>query len=119
MYTIGDKVVLKGNPFDEQIPWEMDRYLDQAKKVQKVTETQVVPHGQWVKTDLNSSWIDSAWFQRVEDRKDIDLFDKNGERVTYAMLGADFKYGDPIKFNNWEFQLDKETHRYIATTDLK
>lgn len=66
MLQVGDKVRAKDNYRDEQLgeyaPYE----------VQTVTETKDVSgtygtSGLWIKTNLESDWIDAAWFEKLED----------------------------------------------------
>lgn len=67
-FGIGDKVVLNGCPYDEQIASEAMKYAERKDVVQIITGVKDTSDmegtsGQWVKTDLESDWIDSAWFQ--------------------------------------------------------
>lgn len=61
-FTIGDKVRLTENPFDEQIPEEAMRFAAVNNKTHVVTRTKDVPSGQWIKTDLINEWISFGWF---------------------------------------------------------
>ena len=69
-YKIGDKVILKGNPYDEQIPEELEKFVNLASKTHTVTAIKDVGEigtsGQWIKTDLISEWIDGHWFMLEE-----------------------------------------------------
>ena len=73
-FKVGDRVVLAGCPFDEQIEDERDRYWQQHEKTQIVTKTQDVGDeegtgGWWIKTNMNKGkddWIDSLWFVRAD-----------------------------------------------------
>lgn len=71
MWKVGDFVQLKDNPWDEQIPEDIERYHKLKSKAQEVTEVKDVSHlegtsGQWVKTDLIDDWTDSNWFKKPD-----------------------------------------------------
>lgn len=65
-FKIGDKVILKGCPYDEQIPEEMEKFIELASKTQTITAIKDVDEagttGQWVKTDLEPVWMDKTWY---------------------------------------------------------
>ncbi len=66
--AIGDKVTLKGNPYDEQIADEMKTYANVKAAVQTVTEVKDVRHmagtsGWWIKTDVMRDWTSIGWFK--------------------------------------------------------
>ncbi len=66
-FNIGDKVVLCGCPYDEQIPEEAEKFSRLVRTIQTVTDVKDTSHiygtsGQWVKTDLEPDWTDGAWF---------------------------------------------------------
>lgn len=66
-FKIGDKVILKGCPYDEQIPEELDKFVKIASKTQIVTDIkEVSTTSQWIKTDLEAEWSDSAWYMLEE-----------------------------------------------------
>lgn len=76
-WRIGDVVKFKGNPFDEQIETELQKYLDQKGKLQRITDIKPAPYngttGWWIKTDLNDQWIDRAWFKKVKQKSPLKL----------------------------------------------
>lgn len=64
---IGKKVKLLGNPFDEQIPEELEKYLNLKDKEQIIIEVKDVSKlegtsGVWVKTSDIPDWVDMDWF---------------------------------------------------------
>lgn len=65
----GDKVVLNGCPFDDQIASEAMRYAVLKGTVMLVTKvkrtTEYGTSGQWVQTDHINEWIDKAWFKKA------------------------------------------------------
>jgi len=67
---IGDIVKLKGNPFDEQIPEELELYNRLKDRTQKVIDVKDVSKlegttGLWIKTNLIYDWTDKVWFEKV------------------------------------------------------
>jgi hypothetical protein len=64
MFKIGDKVILKRNPLDEQlgefIPLGLKVIVD-VKDVSNITGTS----GQWVKIAEHNDWIDSSYFSSI------------------------------------------------------
>jgi len=83
----GDLVKLKGNPFDEQIPEELELYNRLKDKVQKVVDIKDVSKlkgtsGLWIKTDVMSEdWTDYAWFEPIPQpiQKEEECFNKQPE----------------------------------------
>ncbi len=69
-FSVGDKVKLKDNPFDEQIADQAMLYAFLKDKVFTVTEVQRVfeegTSGQWIKTDHTPDYIDAFWFKKAE-----------------------------------------------------
>jgi hypothetical protein len=67
-FSIGDKVVLNGNPQDEQEGDNMNEGF-----VYTITDVMVSTHkpntsGQWVKVDSSNwnDWIDCSWFDSAK-----------------------------------------------------
>lgn len=75
--SVGDRVQLCGNPFDEQIPAELILYIFLKSKIMTVTEIGhpgdlTVPHDDnppldkfYVKTDMTPDWIAADWFVKL------------------------------------------------------
>ncbi len=66
-----DKVKLKGCPYDEQIPEELEKFIGLTNKIQIVTEILDVSNlkgtsGQWIKTNYEKEWIDSVWYKKAD-----------------------------------------------------
>lgn len=76
-WDIGDVVKFRDNPFDEQIKTELQKYLNQKDKLQRITDIKPAPYngtsGWWIKTDLNNQWIDKAWFKKAEEKPPLKL----------------------------------------------
>ncbi len=78
MLQLGDKVVLNGCPFDEQIVDQVLMYVflkDQVMTVTRIARPgdsfapyieDAKPEQHWVKTNLTDDWIDSYWFKKAE-----------------------------------------------------
>ena len=47
----------------------------------------------------------------------IDLHDKYGERITYAVLPSSFIWGDDLEIGKCLFVLDKKDNKYKTQTD--
>lgn len=67
-FKVGDRVVLNGCPFDEQIGEEAIRYAKLVRVPMVITRVKKVSEpgtsGQWVKTDkMAGDWTDAAWFK--------------------------------------------------------
>lgn len=64
-FYIGDKVVLNGCPFDEQIMEDLLQYIDLKNRVMTITKVKKVTEhgtsGQWIQTNLLKEWIDGSW----------------------------------------------------------
>lgn len=76
---IGEKVKLKGNPWDEQIEGELEKYMKLKNKVMTVKESL------WslTKTDLTNQWIDEHWFKVVKPKN---------EKVKPVICDCDMRY---------------------------
>jgi len=66
MFKIGDKVNLKANPLDEQ----RGEFIALGEKI--IIDVKDVSHikgtsGQWVKIAEHNDWIDSPWFERINN----------------------------------------------------
>lgn len=68
-FKVGDKVRAIGNYEDEQ----QGHYADTTsiRTVTEVKDTSALESttGQWIKTDTNEEWVDSAWFGMVESKE--------------------------------------------------
>ena len=59
-FKVGDKVMLNGNPFDEQLG-EYGAY-----GIHIIKEVREVPNNYWVKTNKHGEdWISQDWFDPV------------------------------------------------------
>lgn len=69
-FKVGDKVILDGCPFDEQIADDLLEYIEVKDQVQVVTRVRRVTEegtsGQWIQTNSMPNWTDKAWFKRAE-----------------------------------------------------
>ena len=68
---VGDRVVLCGCPYDEQISRELKKYaglIDVEQIVTKVKDTSGLngTSGQWVKTDKEPEWTDKYWYKLID-----------------------------------------------------
>lgn len=63
-FTPGNLVVATGNYRDEQQGEVSPTAVQRVLEVQNTTEDGT--SGQWIKTDLESDWLDAAWFKLVK-----------------------------------------------------
>ena len=72
MFNVGDKVVASGNYKDEQL----GEFA--TSDVQTVVEVKEVGYpgtsGQWIKTDKEKDWVDSAWFVSAQQSMHLTCF---------------------------------------------
>ena len=67
MFVIGEKVILTDCPYDVQISEELEKYMMLKNKIQIIKEIKKTGEGtsgQWIKTDFEPEWIDSAWYKK-------------------------------------------------------
>ena len=77
MFNVGDKVILNGNPFDEQIPDELEKYYDLKDTVQTVEEINTMMFDgrqlYLVTTDYLDDPINAYWLRKAEWSIDPDI----------------------------------------------
>lgn len=66
-FKVGDKVILNGCPFDEQIVEEMEEYIPLVGKVQVVTELGIRDEGHLLRTNKMKDWTADIWFKSAQD----------------------------------------------------
>jgi hypothetical protein len=91
-FKIGDQVMLKGCPYDEQIAGEALRYAKVANLIQTITWTgnpyKGDPHAEWqVKTDLMKDHLSEYWFKKVT-AKDVIVFLKQCKKLLLRELAS-------------------------------
>jgi hypothetical protein len=62
-FKVGDKVILIGNPYDEQIEDELLKYCKYKNTVCTILKIE----GESIKTTVHG-WISPAWFKKVKGK---------------------------------------------------
>lgn len=70
-FKVGDQVVLRANPYDDELLEDHSLEMVSIQNVLEVMDTCHIPGttGQWIKTTLEREWIDSDWYMKVDPKK--------------------------------------------------